>query len=145
MAPRPITDQYSVSDQITPEDMATFVAQGIRTIICNRPDSEVPPPHQSNAMRAAAEAEGLFFIYNPIMPNGLTEANISNQMDAIAQTDGPVIAYCASGNRSVITWAMGVSAGGDMSPDDIITRAAAQGYNLSGLLPALKQRADGSV
>lgn len=140
---RPITDQFSVSDQITPQDMAAFAAQGIRTIICNRPDQEVPLTHQSNAMQTAAEAAGLTFIFNPIVPNGLTEANVSTQIHAITQTDGPVVAYCATGNRSTTAWALGVA--GDISPDDVIKRAAAQGYDLSGLRSELQRRATGSI
>ncbi|MBT8412600.1 MAG: TIGR01244 family phosphatase, partial [Octadecabacter sp.] len=48
---------------------------------------------------------------------------------------GPVLAYCASGTRSSIVWALGQA--GTMATDEIITAAAAAGYDLSGLKPQL--------
>src|SRR5919197_1546766 len=53
---RQISDSYSVSGQITPEEIAAVKAAGFRSIICNRPDAEQPGQPSAATVRAAAEA-----------------------------------------------------------------------------------------
>jgi uncharacterized protein (TIGR01244 family) len=133
---RQIADGYAVAPQLEPGDMAKLAENGVKTVICNRPDAENPAPLQAAAMQQAAEAAGLEFVFNPVVGGMLTENNVDEQADAIAGSDGPVVAYCASGNRSTVVWALGVA--GDMPVDDIIARATENGYNLTGLRPQLE-------
>ena len=44
---RQITPTYFVAPQLDPADMAANAAAGITTVICNRPDEEVPPAFQA--------------------------------------------------------------------------------------------------
>lgn len=136
---RQITDGYSVTPQIEPGDVAALAAIGVRTLICNRPDSENPPHLQAAAIQAAAEAHGIDYVYNPFQGNSLTQDHIDEQADAIAGSDGPVVAYCASGNRSTVVWAFG--AAGHVSVDDIIATATSHGYPFERLRPALQAAA----
>jgi len=53
---RPLSPDYAVAPQIDPEDLAAIRAAGFRTVIDNRPDSEIPASHHADRMRAAAEA-----------------------------------------------------------------------------------------
>jgi uncharacterized protein (TIGR01244 family) len=131
-----IVDGYAVTPQLDPADMAALAADGVTTVICNRPDAEIPPHLQAAAMQEAAEAAGLAFVFNPVTGGALTESNVEEQADAIAASDGPVVAYCASGNRSTIVWALGVA--GDVPVDEILQRAAANGYDLAWLRPQLE-------
>ncbi|MBS0126739.1 TIGR01244 family sulfur transferase [Thetidibacter halocola] len=132
---RPITDTYAVSPQISAEDMPAIKAAGITTVICNRPDAEVPPSHQAAAIGAAAEAEGLVFHVLPITHQTLTPENVARQKALIEGAGGPVLAYCASGTRSTIVWALGQA--GERPAEEIIGAAAQAGYDLSGLRGAL--------
>jgi uncharacterized protein (TIGR01244 family) len=133
---RKIADGYSVAPQLESGDMERLAEQGVTTVICNRPDSEIPAPLQAAAMQEAAERAGLAFVFNPVAGGMLTEANVEEQAEAIAASDGPVLAYCASGNRSTIVWALGMA--GKMPADDILARAAAVGYDLGWLRPQLE-------
>jgi uncharacterized protein (TIGR01244 family) len=133
---RQITDSYSVAPQIEPGDMATLAAQGVTTVICNRPDGEIPPPLQAAAMQAAAEAAGLHFVFNPVVGGQLTLDNVEEQRDALDAAEGPVLAYCASGNRSTLVWALGMA--GDMPTDEIISRGEKWGYQLDWLRPQIE-------
>lgn len=133
---RKIADGYSVAPQLESGDMERLAEQGVTTVICNRPDSEIPAPLQAAAMQEAAERAGLAFVFNPVAGGMLTEANVEEQAEAIAASDGPVLAYCASGNRSTIVWALGMA--GKMPADDILARAAAAGYDLGWLRPQLE-------
>lgn len=128
MTIRDITDSYSVSPQIDPEDLAALKAAGFTRIIDNRPDSEIPGSHQTEAMRAAAEAAGLEFIANPVIGGAITRENVSTQGAAIAESTGRVLAYCASGNRSSVVWAL--SQAGKRPTDELIELPARHGYNM---------------
>jgi uncharacterized protein (TIGR01244 family) len=132
---RPLTETYAVAPQIDPADMAGLAAAGFTTIINNRPDGEIARPLQAEAMRRAAEAAGLAYVENPVMPGALTAENVRVQAAAIAGSPGPVLAYCASGNRSSIVWAMAMA--GRVPADDLIAAAARQGYQLAHLRPHL--------
>ena len=134
---RKISDSYFVSPQISPEDVAALKAAGITTVICNRPDDEVPPMLQAAALRRAVEAAGLRFQELPLTHQTMTPENVAQQADMAAASDGPVLAYCASGTRSTVVWALGQAQSGAMGTDDILRAATQGGYNLDGLRPTL--------
>lgn len=134
---RKITDTYFVAPQLDPADFAAAAEAGVTTIIANRPDAEVPPNLQADAMQNAAENAGLVFVHLPITHQTMTPENVSAQAEAIAGAEGKVLAYCASGTRSTVIWAMGQAMGGKLSADDILAAATAGGYDLSNLRPML--------
>lgn len=136
---RPLTPDYAVAPQIELADLAAIKAQGYTTIIDNRPDGEIPPHLHTTAMRAAAEALGLTFVANPVIGGALTMDNVAAQGDAIAAATGPVLAYCASGNRSSIVWAL--SQAGTRPIDDLVGLPARFGYQLDHLRPQLEAMA----
>lgn len=135
MDARCITPRYFVSPQIAVEDIPAIADAGFKTVICNRPDAEVPPSHQAEAIRAAAEAAGLRFEVLELTHQTMTPDNVALQRNLAEQCDGPVLAYCASGTRCSVVWALGQA--GDMSADEILTATAAAGYQLEQLRPAL--------
>jgi uncharacterized protein (TIGR01244 family) len=130
---RRITPDYAVSPQIAPDDVPDIAAAGFRTVICNRPDSEIPIELSSDVMRIAVEAAGLTFVDNPVTHPAMTPERIATQ--AKAMEDGPTLAYCASGTRSSILWSLAQA--GKLPADDIITAAGRAGYDLSALRPRL--------
>ncbi len=133
---RKITDRYFVSPQIEAEDLPEIRKAGFHTVICNRPDGEVPPSHQAAAIRAAAEAEGLSFHVLELTHQTMTPENVAAQAALIDGAEGPVLAYCASGTRCSVVWSLGKA--GQMSADDILARTAAAGYQLEALRPRLE-------
>ena len=132
---RPLTPRYAVSPQIDPEDLPRIAEAGFTTVICNRPDAEVPPSHQAAAIRAAAEAAGLQFEQLEITHQTMTPENVDRQKAMVAASEGPVLAYCASGTRSSVLWALG--AAGEMPVDDVLETARRAGYALDNLRPTL--------
>jgi uncharacterized protein (TIGR01244 family) len=138
---RSLSDRYAVSPQIRPEDVAAIRDAGFTRIVCNRPDAEIPPGVQAADIRKAAEAAGLDFVFNPVIGGALTEANVAAQAEAMATAKGPVFAYCASGNRSSIVWALANAA--SRSADDLIGTAAKWGYNLEPYRAAMDARKAG--
>lgn len=136
---RRISPDYAVSPQIEPEDLPEIAAQGFRTVVCNRPDPEVPVELSSEAMRIAAEAAGLRFVDNPVTHPTMTPERIAAQAEAMRE--GPVLAYCASGTRSSVLWSLAQA--GSLPTDEIVAATARAGYDLSGLRPRLDLLARG--
>jgi len=128
---RALTPSYAVSPQITPEDLPAIKAAGYGVVIDNRPDGEIPPALHTAVMQAAAEALGLHFVVNPVIGGALTAANVAAQRAAIATASGPVLAYCASGNRCSLVWALALA--GQRPTDELIAIPARFGYQLEGL------------
>ena len=133
---RALTDTYAVSPQIETGDLAAIKAAGFTTVIDNRPDGEIPENLAADEMSRAAVALGLTFVINPLMPGSFTPQNVQTQVDACAAAIGPVLAYCASGNRSSVVWAM--MNAGTIPVDDLIAIPARFGYNLAPMRPTLE-------
>lgn len=136
---RPLTETYAVSPQITPEDVAEIAAAGFTTVVCNRPDGEIPADLQAVAIRKAVEDAGLRFVENPVIGGAITMDNVSAQGSAMAESTGPVLAYCASGNRSSIVWALAQA--GQRPTDELIAIPARYGYALEPFRPTIEQLA----
>lgn len=134
---RPLTPHYAVSPQIAPSDLAAIKAAGFTTIIDNRPDGEIPADLHGDKMRAAAEAMGFTFVINPIIGGAMTDANVAAQSAAMAAASGPVFAYCASGNRCSVVWAL--TQAGTLPADDLVGIPARHGYRLDHLRPQIAE------
>lgn len=138
---RPITGGYAVSPQIEPADLAALKAAGFATVICNRPDAEIPAELSAARIRAAAEAAGLAFVNNPVVGGALTMENVEAQRAALDAAQGPVFAYCASGNRSTIVWALANA--GRRPVDEMIAAGAKYGYQLGQHRDLIERLAEG--
>jgi uncharacterized protein (TIGR01244 family) len=130
---RQVTDQFSTSPQISEADVAAAAAQGFVLIINNRPDGEDPAQPSGAAIEAAARAAGLDYVAIPVR-GGPTSEQVAAVREAIDQADGPVLAYCRSGTRSIVTWAIGQAQAGTLEPDKLIALGAQAGYDLSGVV-----------
>ncbi|PZX19778.1 uncharacterized protein (TIGR01244 family) [Palleronia aestuarii] len=138
-----LTPAYAVSPQIEPDDLAALREAGFTAVICNRPDAEVDAAHSADALRAAARDAGLVFHENPVVNGALGPEEVEAQRTILTAADGPVFAYCRSGTRSAIVWALGAAA--DQPVDEILGMARQAGYDLEGLRPQLERIAAGAT
>lgn len=127
---RQLTPTTFASPQITLDDVALAKAQGITLIINNRPEGESEDQTSGAAIEAAARALGMDYIAIPVTHAGFSEAQVKAMGDALAGAGGPVLAYCRSGTRSTLLWALAMAANGD-NPDELATQAAAAGYDIA--------------
>lgn len=97
---RQLTEDYSVSPQISVEDVATIKAAGFRSVICNRPDDEDPGQPSADEIGRAVEAAGMTFRWVPVISGQMAIQNVEDQGKALDELEGPVFAYCRSGTRS---------------------------------------------
>jgi uncharacterized protein (TIGR01244 family) len=130
---RHVTDQMSVSPQIGVDDVDAAAVQGFKTIINNRPDGEAPDQPSGHQIEAAAAAAGLAYFHIPVR-GGPTPEQIETTGKVLDQTPGPVLAFCRSGTRSIVTWALSQAASGARSRPELVTLARAAGYDLSAVL-----------
>lgn len=130
---RKVTDDYAVAPQISPQDIATAAAQGFVLVINNRPDGESPDQPDSATMAAAAKAAGVGYLYNPVR-GGPNPENIAVQAEAVANAKGPVLAFCRSGTRSIVTWSVGQAQSGARPRDELVRLGAGAGYDLAPIL-----------
>ena len=135
---RKIDDRISVAPQITPWDVSEIARAGFVAIINNRPDDEEPGQPEGAEIRAAAEAAGLSYTEIPITHAGFSFPQVEAMVAALDAAGGPVLAYCRSGTRSCNLWAL-ASAKAGVNPDELVSKGAGAGYDLSGIRPLLDQ------
>jgi uncharacterized protein (TIGR01244 family) len=130
---RRVTEDFTTAPQISVADVAEAARQGFKAIICNRPDGEDPGQPAAAQIAAAAEAAGLTYTHIPFSgPPGPAQVEAVRQ--AIDAADGPVLAYCRSGTRSITAWAIGQAMSGARPRGELVALGRAAGYDLSGAL-----------
>ena len=139
---RALNDRVAVAPQIHADDLPAIAAAGYVAVINNRPDGEEPGQPAGAAIRAAAEAAGLSYHEAPVGHMGIGPAQLDAMTAALAQADGPVLAYCRSGTRSCNLWALAAARAG-RDPALLVAQGAQAGYDLSALRPTLDALADG--
>jgi uncharacterized protein (TIGR01244 family) len=97
---RQIDDDYSVSGQITVEDLDEVKALGFKSIVCHRPDQESMDQTPFAAIEARAKELGLDIAHVPVGPMGVTEEAVVGMVDALDEFPRPMLGYCRSGARS---------------------------------------------
>lgn len=140
---RPLSDRVLASPQITPADVAEAAALGVTLIINNRPDGEDDGQPTGAAIEAAAHAAGMAYRAIPVSGGGFAEPQVRAMAEALASTDGTVLAYCRSGTRSTLMWSL-VEASGGRDPDEIAAAARAAGYDISPVRPMVDMLAAGA-
>ncbi len=130
MERKQISDTLSVSSQISLEDVAFLKNEGIKTIICNRPDGEDPGQLEHDKIREQAINSGMEFHFMPVISGKMTPQDGDNFSEIINNTPTPIHAYCRSGTRCSILWALSELKVG-ATRDSILEQAAKAGYDLS--------------
>lgn len=94
--------RITISGQITVEDVAALAAQGVKTIVNNRPDGEEIGQPTSDEIKAACTEHGI--IYKQIaFAGGMLDMNhVQEFADFFNATERPLHIFCRSGNRSSI-------------------------------------------
>lgn len=128
---RKIDDKTYASPQITLAEVAYAKALGIGLIINNRPEDESDDQTPGPDIEAAAREAGMAYIAIPVTHAGFSMPQVDAMEQALAQAgDAPVLAYCRSGTRSTLLWALAQAKAG-LSPDDIASKAAGAGYDIA--------------
>lgn len=130
---RQLTETLYVSPQISVDDIAEARALGVTMVINNRPDDEDAGQPSGAAIEAAAKAAGMGYAAVPVTHGGFAPWQMDGMGAALDEAkDGKVLAYCRSGTRSTLLWALTRARAGD-SYDALAEKAAAAGYDLASV------------
>jgi uncharacterized protein (TIGR01244 family) len=124
-----VDEHVFVAGQIRPEDLPGIKAAGVTAIVNNRPDDEEPDQPSTAEMAVAAQAAGLSYQHIP-MAGGLSPALVEEMANALAEAEGPLLAFCRSGTRSTYLWALAEARRG-ADGEELMRKAAAAGYDLT--------------
>ncbi len=127
---RKLDETISVAGQITPDDIAEAARLGFTFVINNRPDDEQPGQPPAAEIEAAATAAGLGYRAIPITHAGFSENQVTAMQEALGAAPGPVLAFCRSGTRSTLVWALARARMGD-DAETLQVKAQAAGYDLT--------------
>lgn len=99
-----LSDQLATGPQVRPEQLREIAASGFVGVINNRPDGEAPDQPSSLELEAEAKRVGLAYWHVPVVPGAMTDSDIRAFAAALGEADGPVLAFCRTGNRSTALW-----------------------------------------
>lgn len=134
---RKISDTFLAAPQISASDIAAAKEQGVTMIINNRPDGEEPDAPQSGEIEIAAKAAGMDYAAIAVTHAGFSHPQIDAMISALASAgNGKVLAYCRSGTRSTMLWALAQAKSG-MHPAEIAARAESAGYDVAPIAAML--------
>lgn len=99
-----LDDNFSISEQISLEDVKMLAAKGVKTIICNRPDNEEPNQLSYKEISDTAKAHGIDFAYIPAKGRDIPEESLEAFSQLFENRSDKKHAYCRTGARSSIFW-----------------------------------------
>ncbi|MGO1163999.1 TIGR01244 family sulfur transferase [Brucella sp. C7-11G] len=133
---RKLTDEISVSPQIRLEDIHELARLGFKSIISDRPDKEENDQPDADAVCMAAEGAGLEFRHIPVVASDIGERDIALFAEAMKDLPKPVLAFCRSGTRAAMLWALSQAA--TEGSDTVLAATKSAGYDLEQIRPRLK-------
>lgn len=134
---RQLDDKTLVSGQIHPDDVAALKDLGVTLIVNNRPDNEDAGQPEGETIEAAALAAGIGYRHVPIA-RGMGPSDVEAMREAIhAAGDGKLFAFCRSGNRSTLAWAIARSEDG-ASREELESCASQAGFDLGPVAHLLR-------
>ena len=128
---KPLSPELSVTPQIETPDVADLAVRGFKSIIGNRPEGEAPDQPAWSSLAAEAERQGMSTRQIPVVPGQISPDDIRRFAEALRDLPTPIAAFCRTGTRSAMLWALANPNG--LSVDERIATAAAQGYDLAPL------------
>ena len=99
-----LTETLSVAAQVTPQDIPNIAAQGFSTVVCNRPDGEVPDQASMDAIEAACNDANLLFVRYPVDALNFPGPDLEGLGDLFDDAGQRVLAYCRTGTRCANLW-----------------------------------------
>jgi uncharacterized protein (TIGR01244 family) len=126
-----LTAKYHVSNPINADVIPLLADQGFAKIICNLQDGEIDGQPDNATLSDIATTYGIDFVYIPVTVTAMTPQVVLRHTKAVIETEGPVLAYCATGRRCAMLWALEFS--DKYSQDRIMSQARAIGYDFSSM------------
>jgi uncharacterized protein (TIGR01244 family) len=142
-----ITPHFAVTGALRADDLAEAARRGFRSVVSNLPDGELRTSPSSAQEGELAARAGLGFRHIPVPRAEVFSAPVVSQMlTALGLLGSPLLAHCASGQRSALAWA--AAAASCQSADRVLAVLAAAGFDFEPLRAELEDLAgawDGAI
>ena len=99
-----LSEHFFISGQIEPEHVRKLAENGIKTIVCNRPDGEDSGQPTAGEIAAAASEHGIEFVHIPVVSRGVTPDDVHIFKEKFPDLETPVLMYCRTGARCAMLW-----------------------------------------
>lgn len=134
-----LTPNLTALPQPSVDDIGELANRGYRSIIGNRPEGEAPDQPNWTDLKAAATARGMEAVHIPVVASQIGEADVRAFAEAIERLPKPIAAFCRTGTRSTLLWALANEA--SLTVDERIAIAARDGYDLEPFRSLLSREA----
>ncbi|HET9355741.1 MAG TPA: TIGR01244 family sulfur transferase [Sphingomicrobium sp.] len=134
---RQLDEKTLIGGQISAADLEQLKELGVSLVINNRPDGEDEGQPTGAEIEAAAKAAGLDYRHVPIA-RGMGPSDVEAMREAIhAAGDGKIFAFCRSGNRSALAWAVAKNEDG-VEREELVRCAEGAGFSLDPVAHLLR-------
>lgn len=134
---RQLDPRMYASPQIGFGEVAEAAKLGIALIVNNRPEDESTDQTPGAVIEQAAREAGIDYVAIPVTHAGFSGSQVAAMRAALDKAGrAPVLAYCRSGTRSTLLWALAEAQGGK-DPDALAAAAASAGYDLTPIRTVL--------
>ncbi|WP_274571522.1 TIGR01244 family sulfur transferase [Neisseria leonii] len=126
-----LSDALYTAPQLDAETVRTAADLGIRSVVCHRPDGEEPDQPSFADIQRLLAAHGIIHSrHQPTAAPHISAADAAAFQALLDELPAPTLAYCRTGTRSSLLWAMTEAAKG--RPAEALTAhiAAQSGLNL---------------
>lgn len=126
-----LSDTLYIAPQLDADTIRAAAEAGIRSVICNRPDGEeAGQPSFDDIRRLLAENGIAHSRHQPTLAPAIGAADAAQFQALLDELPAPTLAYCRTGTRSSLLWALSQAAQG-RNADELTAHVAAQtGLNL---------------
>lgn len=125
-----LTDDIFVASQISAADIEEAKRHGVTMVINNRPDHESSDQPEGAEIERAARDAGMNYVAIPVTHAGFAPWQLDEMEKALGNAQGKILAFCRSGTRSTLLWALTRARAGE-NCDRLNATAAQAGYDLS--------------
>ncbi len=138
-----VNDRFSAASQPeTDADWDAIAAGGFRDVVNNRREGEENGQPASSTEADDAARRGLGYAHVPVALGAIGAAEVDAFARVLDAADGPVLAHCKSGIRSLVLWSIAEVRAGRMRADEIPALGARLGVDLSPAAAWLAARGD---
>ena len=137
-----ISGKLSVSSQLSRDELGSLHRSGFKTLINNRPDGEDADQPGNKVECDTARQYDLSYAFIPVTMSAITEADVRAFQAAVRKSEGPVLAHCKTGMRSLSLHLIGEVLDGRMSVEEVIPFGHRHGFDTSAAAAWLERFAD---
>lgn len=138
---RKLAEGLYVSPQLNRADVQAAASLGIGSVVCNRPDGEEEGQPAFGQVAQWLSEAGIAAEHQPVQAAAIGVQDAAQFRALLQKAQKPVLAYCRTGTRSALLWAL-YQAGNGMGVEQAVAAAAQAGIDLGCFEPRLREAAE---